>query len=507
MSEVNKDVAIYNKQVALRKPARQPITETFTRTGMSAMRGCQISNQIIAANTKMSALQGNVVVRRSLTTTTNNTQLIPFRQKPLSAVPQVKADNVFKLDGWPSRNKGTKLQNTRRSTTNLTAATWPNVPVSLSGRQDWRKKPMSLFGRAAWPIDMPKCSRKPVKDRSDSNPTRMASYSTYLTTEKEDELCSIANYIVAAGKGILAADESIGSVEKCLRLENTEENRRAYHQMLFTGNDELQKYISGVILYDETFYQATDDGVKFVDVLKSKGIIPGIKVDKGVISLAGTEGEGITQGLDDLNARCAKYKKEGAQFAKWRCVHKISTSTPSHTALQEVTTMLARYASICQENGLVPIVQPEILPDGEKITETVLAYTYKALSDHHVFLEGTLLNPNMVTPGQSHPEGQFTHADIALATVTALQRTVPVAVPGIVFLSGSQSEEDATLNLNAINQCPGKKPWALTFSYGRALQVSCLNAWAGKPGNIAKAQQVLLDRAQSNSLASVGKYS
>uniref|UniRef100_A0A915D052 Fructose-bisphosphate aldolase n=1 Tax=Ditylenchus dipsaci TaxID=166011 RepID=A0A915D052_9BILA len=335
-----------------------------------------------------------------------------------------------------------------------------------------------------------------------NNPTEMASYSTYLTKEKEDELRSIANSIVAAGKGILAADESTGSMEKRLSplgLENTEENRRVYRQMLFTGNDELQKYISGVILFDETFYQATDDGVKFVDVLKSKGIIPGIKVDKGVIPLAGTEGEGTTQGLDDLNARCAKYKKEGAQFAKWRC---------------EVATVLARYASICQQNGLVPIVEPETLPDGEhdlarcqKITETVLAYTYKALSDHHVFLEGTLLKPNMVTPGQSHPKGNFTHADIALATVTALQRTVPVAVPGVVFLSGGQSEEDATLNLNAINQCPGKKPWALTFSYGRALQASCLNAWAGKPENIAKAQQVLLKRAQSNSLASVGKYS
>jgi fructose-bisphosphate aldolase class I len=345
----------------------------------------------------------------------------------------------------------------------------------------------------------------------------MASYSTYLTKEQEDELRSIANAIVTPGKGILAADESIGSMDKRLTplgLENTEENRRVYRQLLFTGDNELANYISGVIMFDETLYQKTDDGVRFTEVLQSKGIIPGIKVDKGVVPMAGTEGEGTTQGLDDLNARCAKYKKEGAQFAKWRCVHKISATTPSHTALQEVAQVLARYASICQQNGLVPIVEPETLPDGEhdlarcqKITETVLAYTYKALNDHHVFLEGTLLKPNMVTPGQSHPRGNYSNEDIGRATVTALQRTVPAAVPGVVFLSGGQSEEDATLNLNAINQVQGKKPWALTFSYGRALQASCLNAWGGKPENIPAAQQVLLKRARNNSLAAVGKYS
>lgn len=343
----------------------------------------------------------------------------------------------------------------------------------------------------------------------------MASYSQYLTKEQEDELRSIANAIVAPGKGILAADESIGSMEKRLKplgLENTEENRRLYRQLLFTGDKELAQYISGVILFDETLYQKTDDGTRFVDVLKSQGIIPGIKVDKGVVPLAGTVGEATTQGLDDLNARCAKYKKEGAQFAKWRCVHKISTVTPSHTALQEIAQVLARYASICQQNGLVPIVEPETLPDGEhdlarcqKITETVLAYTYKALNDHHVFLEGTLLKPNMVTPGQSH-SNKYSHEQIGRATVTALQRTVPCAVPGVVFLSGGQSEEDATRNLNAINQVSGKKPWALTFSYGRALQASCLNAWGGKSENVPAAQKVLLKRARNNSLASVGKY-
>ena len=343
----------------------------------------------------------------------------------------------------------------------------------------------------------------------------MASYSQFLTKEKEDELRSIANAIVAQGKGILAADESTGSMDKkmaAIGLENTEENRRLYRQMLFT-TEGLEKHVSGVIMFHETFYQKTDDGTTFVDSLKAKGIIPGIKVDKGVIALAGSEGEGTTQGLDDLNARCAQYKKDGAQFAKWRCVHRISKTTPSHQALVEVAQVLARYASICQQNGLVPIVEPETLPDGEhdlarcqKITETVLSYTYRALNEHHVFLEGTLLKPNMCTAGQS-AANRPSHADIGLATVTALQRAVPAAVTGVVFLSGGQSEEDATLNLNAINQVQGKKPWALTFSYGRALQASCMAKWAGKPENVKDAQAILLHRAQSNNLAALGKYS
>ncbi|GMT19561.1 hypothetical protein PFISCL1PPCAC_10858 [Pristionchus fissidentatus] len=349
----------------------------------------------------------------------------------------------------------------------------------------------------------------------------MASYSQFLTKEKEDELRSIANAIVAQGKGILAADESTGSMDKRMQsigCENTEENRRKYRQMLFTA-DGLEKHVSGVILFHETMYQVysrlskTDDGTPFVEVLKKKNIIPGIKVDKGVIPMAGTEGEGTTQGLDDLNARCAQYKKDGAQFAKWRCVHRISGTTPSHAALVEVAQVLARYASICQQNGLVPIVEPETLPDGvhdlarcQKITETVLSYTYRALNEHHVFLEGTLLKPNMVTAGMS-AENKPSNPEIGLATVTALQRTVPAAVTGVVFLSGGQSEEEATKNLNAINQVSGKKPWALTFSYGRALQASALAKWAGKEENVKEAQAILLHRAASNQLAALGKYS
>lgn len=343
----------------------------------------------------------------------------------------------------------------------------------------------------------------------------MASYAQYLTREQEEELRQIANAIVAPGKGILAADESTGSMTKKLGpigMENIEENRRLYRRMLFTSDKVMAENISGVIMFHETFYQKTNDGTPFVEVLKQKGIIPGIKVDKGVVPMGGTIGECTTQGLDDLNARCAQYKKDGAQFAKWRCVLKISSHTPSHVNMVETTNVLARYASICQQNGLVPIVEPEILPDGEheiehaqKVTETVLAYQYKALADHHIFLEGTLLKPNMVTAGQSCPK-KYTPQDIARATVTALQRSVPAAVPGVVFLSGGQSEEDATINLDAINRYPGKKPWALTFSYGRALQASALAAWQGKEENVAAAQQIFLLRAKGNGLACVGNY-
>jgi fructose-bisphosphate aldolase class I len=344
----------------------------------------------------------------------------------------------------------------------------------------------------------------------------MASYSHYLTKEKEDELRQIAESIVANGKGILAADESTGSMEKRLSplgLENNEENRRVYRQLLFSGKEELSNYISGVIMFEETFYQKTDDGTPFVELLKKKNIIPGIKLDKGVVPIAGTIGEGTTQGLDGLSARCAQFKKDGAQFAKWRCVLHIGSQVPSHVALLENANVLARYASICQQNGLVPIVEPEVLSDGEHdiercqmVTEETLAYTYKALADHHVYLEGTLLKPNMVTPGQQATK-RASPEEIGLATVTALRRRVPAAVPGIVFLSGGQSELDATKNLNAINNAPLLKPWKLTFSYGRALQASVMKEWGGKPENIASAQEVLLKRAKVNAAAATGKYS
>jgi len=270
-----------------------------------------------------------------------------------------------------------------------------------------------------------------------------------------------------------------------------------------------------VILFDETLYQKTDEGVSFSELLQKKGIIPGIKVDKGIKPLSGTNGECVTQGIDDLDARCAKYYAAGARFAKWRAVLHIKDvigATPSQLAINENANTLARYASICQANGLVPIVEPEVLMDGDFsvevaaiATEKVIAACYKALSDHHVLLEGTLLKPNMVRSG-SDAAVQADAGEIALATVRVLQHTVPPAVPGITFLSGGMSEEDASLALNAINHAPGPKPWSLTFSYGRALQQSCLKAWLGQDANIPAAQAVLLKRAEANSQANLGKY-
>ncbi|XP_061220307.1 fructose-bisphosphate aldolase A [Neopsephotus bourkii] len=336
-----------------------------------------------------------------------------------------------------------------------------------------------------------------------------------LTPEQKKELAGIAQRIVAPGKGILAADESTGSIAKRLSsvgAENTEENRRWYRQLLFTADSRVDPCIGGVILFHETLYQKADDGRPFPEVIRAKGALVGIKVDKGVVPLAGTNGETTTQGLDGLMERCAQYKKDGADFAKWRCVLKISEGTPTPLAIMENANVLARYASICQQNGIVPIVEPEILPDGnhdlkhcQYVTEKVLAAVYKALSDHHVYLEGTLLKPNMVTPGHACPT-KYSPEEIAMATVTALRRTVPPAVPGITFLSGGQSEEEASLNLNAINRCSLARPWALTFSYGRALQASALKAWAGKKDNTKKAQEEYVKRALANSQACRGLY-
>ncbi|CAJ0599015.1 unnamed protein product [Cylicocyclus nassatus] len=340
------------------------------------------------------------------------------------------------------------------------------------------------------------------------------SYKDSLTQEQKDELRDIAQKIVADGKGILAADESTGTIGKRLaavNLENNETNRQKYRQLLFTTPN-IGEHISGAILFEETFNQSSTDGVRFVEILKKAGVIPGIKVDLGVVPLAGTIGETTTQGLDNLAQRAAHFKKGGCGFAKWRCVLNIGPHTPSHLGMLENANVLARYATICQANGLVPIVEPEVLCDGDhdidraqKVTEQVLAFVYKALADHHVYLEGTLLKPNMVTPGQSCPK-KATPEEVGLATVTALRRTVPAAVPGITFLSGGQSEIDATSNLNAINKVNLLKPWKLTFSYGRALQASVLKAWQGKDENIEAAQKVFLHRAQANGMAALGKY-
>ncbi|CAB1341325.1 unnamed protein product, partial [Coregonus sp. 'balchen'] len=296
----------------------------------------------------------------------------------------------------------------------------------------------------------------------------------FLSTEQKKELSDIAQKIVAPGKGILAADESTGSVAKrfqSINAENTEENRRLYRQLLFTA-DRVEPCIGGVIFFHETLYQKTDDGKLFPQLIKERDMVVGIKVDKGVVPLAGTNGETTTQGLDGLYERCAQYKKDGADFAKWRCVLKITDTTPSELAIMENANVLARYASICQMHGIVPIVEPEILPDGDHDLKRCQYVTEKALSDHHVYLEGTLLKPNMVTPGHSCSQ-KYSNQEIAMAT----------------------SEEEASINLNAMNQCPLHRPWAITFSYGRALQASALKAWGGKPENGKACQEEFIKRA------------
>lgn len=280
--------------------------------------------------------------------------------------------------------------------------------------------------------------------------------------------------------------------------------------MLFAG---LGQFISGAICYEETLFHKAADGTPLVDVLKKQGIIPGIKVDKGTVVIAGTDGETATQGIDDLAKRCQKYYAAGARFAKWRAVIYIKDSgCPSDLAIKENCEGLARYAAICQMNGLVPIVEPEVLMDGThsiekaaEVTQKVLAYQYKALAEHHILLEGTLLKPNMVRAGETSGKA-CSNQDIARATVRVLQHTMPAAVPGVTFLSGGMSEEDATVALDAINRFEGKKPWSLTFSYGRALQQTVLKTWAGKTENVDAAQRALLIRAKANSDAALGKY-
>jgi fructose-bisphosphate aldolase class I len=339
-------------------------------------------------------------------------------------------------------------------------------------------------------------------------------YVPYLPKDREDELRRIAKALVAPGKGILAADESNNSMSKRLdmiKMENNEENRRLYRQMLLCCGKEMNEHIGGVILFHETLYQKADDGTPFVKALQQNGVIPGIKVDTGTVPLAGTDGEVTTQGLDGLAERCAQYKKDGAHFAKWRSVLKIQTHTPSYLSMVESANVLARYAAICQQNRLVPIVEPEILPDGDhdiettrRVSEEVLAFVFKALADHHVFFEGMLLKPNMCTPGVKCPK-RATAEEIAFYTVQVLQRRVPPAVPGIVFLSGGQPEEEATSNLNAMNRLPNR-PWALTFSFARALQTSATMIWQGKAENVKAAQTEMLKIAKANGLASLGKF-
>uniref|UniRef100_A0A7I4FEV3 Fructose-bisphosphate aldolase n=1 Tax=Physcomitrium patens TaxID=3218 RepID=A0A7I4FEV3_PHYPA len=320
------------------------------------------------------------------------------------------------------------------------------------------------------------------------------------------------NSIASKGKGILAMDESNATCGKRLEsigLENTEANRQAYRQLLVTTPG-LGDYISGAILFEETLYQSTTDGRTMVDCLNANGIIPGIKVDKGLVPLTGSNNESWCQGLDGLASRTAAYYKQGARFAKWRTVVSIPNG-PSELAVTEAAWGLARYASICQDNGLAPIVEPEILLDGDhgidrtlEVASKVWSKVFYFLAENNVLFEGILLKPSMVTPGAECKE-RATPEQVAQYTLNMLKRRVPPAVPGIMFLSGGQSEVEATLNLNAMNQSPN--PWHVSFSYARALQNSVLKTWKGQPENVEAAQRALLVRAKANSLAQLGKYS
>jgi fructose-bisphosphate aldolase, class I len=326
------------------------------------------------------------------------------------------------------------------------------------------------------------------------------------------ELHDTARAIVADHKGILAADESTGTIKKrfdSIGVESTEENRRAYRQLLFTAPG-MEDAIGGVILFDETIRQSADDGTSLAEVLSSKGVVPGIKVDTGAHDQAGFPGEKVTEGLDGLRARFEEYRGLGARFAKWRAVITIGDGIPTDGNLRANAEALARYAALSQEAGIVPIVEPEVLMDADNslevcqdVTTRTLHETFAALYEHGIDLRGTLLKPNMVIPGKGASD-QASPGRIAEATVNTFLGVVPAAIPGIVFLSGGQSEVEATENLNAINRIGG--PWPLSFSYGRALQSSALQAWGGDSANIDAAQAAFAHRARMNERAVAGEW-
>jgi fructose-bisphosphate aldolase class I len=327
------------------------------------------------------------------------------------------------------------------------------------------------------------------------------------------ELNRIANAMVAKGKGILAADESSGTIKKrfdAINVENTEENRRDYREFMFR-TPAMMDHISGVILFDETIRQKAKDGTKLVEIIAKTGAVPGIKVDAGAKPLAGHPGETITEGLDGLRERFQEYHKLGARFAKWRATYDPSGGKPSEYCVRANAQALARYAALAQENGIVPIVEPEVLMDYDndidvcaEVTEWVLKETFQELYNASVFLEGIILKPNMIIAGKKSPK-QASVEEVADYTVEVLMNCVPAAVPGVAFLSGGQSDEDATAHLNAMN-ANYDLPWALTFSYGRALQHAPQQAWKGKAENVAAAQAAFTHRACMNGLACTGDW-
>ena len=328
-----------------------------------------------------------------------------------------------------------------------------------------------------------------------------------------EELSETMEQMLENGKGILAADESNGTIGKrfeTINTENTEQNRRDYRLLLATTPD-LEQYINGVILFEETFHQKDDHGVPIAELFANKGIVPGIKVDKGLVDLPNTKNEKVTQGLDGLTERLLQYKKLGAKFAKWRNVYSISEHAPSITAIKAGAENLARYAATCQSVGIVPIVEPEVLMDGDhsielcaEVSEMILHELFHALFIHQVELEHIILKPSMVTCGKAVTP--FSEPDeVADYTISVFRNNVPASVPTINFLSGGQSPQQATANLNAMNTI-GDQPWLLSFSFGRALQEDCLKAWGGKKENVSSAQEALLKRARLNSMACFGDY-
>jgi fructose-bisphosphate aldolase, class I len=329
----------------------------------------------------------------------------------------------------------------------------------------------------------------------------------------KQELESVARAMVADGKGILAADESMGTIKRrfdSIKIESNENNRRAYREMLFTTKG-IEEAISGVILFEETLRTSASDGTPFPQLLQKKGILPGIKVDKGPVDLPGFPGDVVTEGLDGLRGRIKEYRELGAKFAKWRAVITIGDGIPTATCLKANAHALARYAALCQEGGLVPIVEPEVLLDGshtiessQEVTEKTLKVTFEQLFEQRVYLEGMILKPSMVVSGKENPK-QASVEEVAERTIRCLKRTVPAAVPGIAFLSGGQSAEKATEHLNAMNKM-GPLPWQVSFSYARALQDPALKAWKGEAANVAAAQKIFYHRAKCNSAARSGSY-
>jgi fructose-bisphosphate aldolase class I len=336
-----------------------------------------------------------------------------------------------------------------------------------------------------------------------------------MASSTRNDLESTASALVADGKGILAADETSPTLTKrfvALGIESTAQSRRTYREMLFTPPG-VAEFISGVILYDETIRQKSSTGIPLPEVLSSQGIVPGIKVDTGAKPLAACAGETVTEGLDGLRDRLAEYRGMGARFAKWRAVIRIADSLPSSTCVSVNAHALGRYAALCQEAGLVPIVEPEVLMDGshtiercEEVTSFVLHAVFDALLEQRVSLESMLLKPNMVIAGEECPR-QASVQEVATATLRCLRQHVPAAVPGIVFLSGGQSDRMATAHLDAINRLPGPKPWKIGFSYGRALQDPALAAWRGRDENMKAGGEALYNRARCNAAASRGAYS